>query len=242
MKKEKLVFKNSKKQKLAGILYSPYKLKDFPIAIFCHGYRSSKESNKAKYLSETLTKRGIGLFSFDFSGNGESEGKCEDTTVSQYIDDLKCAVDLMSKKTKNIAFIGSSLGGLVSLNAASKDKRVKTLALISPLSHFRGHLKRYLKRVIYLEKDNNYKVGFAFYVNAFRYMRFSKYKKINIPTLILHGNEDKTVKIKDSIKLNSHIKSSKLIIIKGADHWYSKKEHFNKVINKTTEYLVKNLK
>lgn len=242
MKKDKKCFTNSKKQKLAGILYSLENKKEFPIAIFCHGYRSSKESNKANALSKSLTKKGIGLFAFDFSGNGESEGKFEDTTVTQYIDDLKCAVDLVSKKTKNIAIIGSSQGGLVSLNEVLKDSRIKTLVLISPLSHFQDQIKKYLKSIVRLKKDDRYKVGIKYYSSALKYLGSSRYKKINIPTLIIHGDEDKSVKVKDSMKLNREIKDSKLIIIRGANHTYSNKTHFNKVINKATEYLVRNLR
>ena len=83
MEKTKIFFKNSIGQKLTGVLYKPENKKDFPIAIFCHGYKSTKESNKAKAISEKLTKKGIGIFAFDFSGNGESEGEFKKTTITQ---------------------------------------------------------------------------------------------------------------------------------------------------------------
>ena len=55
--------------------------------------------------------------------------------------------------------------------------------------------------------------------------------KINVPTLIIHGDEDKTVPIEptgnQSVKL---IKGAKLIIYEGAPHglWYTDKERLNK--------------
>jgi len=58
----------------------------------------------------------------------------------------------------------------------------------------------------------------------------------------MHGDNDEMINFKDSIKLNRYMQNSRLIIIKGADHRYTDKSHFNKVINKTTEYLVRNLR
>lgn len=251
MIKQKIFFKNSIGQKLAGVLYKPKNKKEYPIAIFCHGYKSSKWARPALALSETLPKKGIGFFAFDFSGNGESEGKFEDATVTQYIDDLKCAIDLISKKTRNITLIGASLGGLISLNAVSHDKRVKILILISPLSHFRGQIRKEFERRKKSKKDYIYttsgkkvkmKIKFSFYLDALKYLGNKRYNKISVQTLILHGDNDKIVNIKDSIRLNKIIKESKLIIIKGADHRYSKKKDFNKVINKTTEFIVRNIR
>jgi len=176
MKQQKIFFKNSKGQRLAEILYYP-KNNSFPVAIISHGYRSKKESKVALALGKSLPKKGIGLFAFDFSGNGESEGKFEKTTVTQYIDDLKSAIELISKKTNKIALIGPSLGGLISLNSASKDESVKTLILISPLSHFRGQIRKEIKRITKRIKSEEKKHGIGFYIDALKYLRYSKHKK-----------------------------------------------------------------
>jgi hypothetical protein len=252
MIKKKLVFKNSKSQKLVGILYSPDKLKKFPIAILCHGYRSTKNNSNALLFSKNITDEGIGFFAFDFSGRGESEGKFEDTTISQYIDDLNCCFDFISGIANKISFIGESLGGFVALNASINNSKVNSMVLLSPVSHFppkttgeysdidewkkNGHAFTVSKRA------GKLKINYSFYKDGLKYNNYSRYKKIKIPVLVFNGDKDSSVKIEDSIKLNKYLKNSKLIRLKGADHNYTTKKDYEKVAKKTADFLALNLK
>ncbi len=254
MKQEKIVFQNSNKQKLVGILYSSDPKEKSPIVIFCHGYRSTKESSKIEPLAKNLVSNKISLFAFDFSGSGESEGKFEDITITQYIDDLKCVIDYLSKFTNKIAVIGSSLGGIVTLQEAAKDKRVKIIILLSPVSSFpyKGtdefssvNLKKWKEEGYTFTQSNKFgklKINYSFYEDGIKYRDYSVYESIKIPTLIIHGDEDPTVSIKDSKKLVEYLKNSELIIIKGADHSYTKEKDFNKMIKDITNFVIKGLK
>lgn len=254
MKQEKIIFKNSEGQRLVGDLFFPEN-KILSIAIFVHGYTSDRKNSKAKRLSELLPNKGIGLFSIDLSGRGDSEGKFEDTTLTQYIDDIKCAVDTISKYTDNIALIGSSLGGIVSLQEASKDKRVKALVLLSPVSVFPHKSKRSefqpegLKK--WKEKGHAFtdsgrfgklKINYTYYEDGLKYGDYSIYRKINIPTLIIHGDADKSVPIEESKELIKYLKRSSFLTIKGADHGYTDKKDFEKMINETVKFLVEESK
>lgn len=253
MKQERITFKNSKGQKLVGILYSPGS-KNAPVAIFVHGYRSDKTNSKAKTLSYILPSKGISLFSIDLSGRGESEGKFEDTTITQYIDDLKCAIDGISKYTDKIAVIGSSLGGLVSLQESIKDKRVNALVLLSPISHFphksskdftQENVKKWKEKgYIYTHSDRfgEMKINYTYYEDGLRYGDYSVYNNIKIPVLIIHGTEDESVLIKDSEELIKHLKNAKLIPLRGADHRYTKEEDFNKVTQETSKFIEEELR
>ena len=247
MKQEKITLKNSKNQNLIGVLYKPENRERFPIAIFCHGYRSTKENIKVKPIAENLVRAGAGLFAFDFSGMGESEGKFEDTTISQYIDDLKCAIDRISLTTVKISVIGSSLGGLIALQEAAKDKRIKSLALISPVSHFPWGNKEEFSD-IGKWKDKGYaftnsrrfgklRINYSFYEDGLKYGDISKYKQIRIPVLIIHGTKDKAVPIKDSIAITKLIYNSKLIKIDGADHMYTKPKDFENMVNSAYKFI-----
>ena len=135
MKQQKLSFQNSYGQKIVGILYSPDKPGKICV-VYCHGYRSSKNSDRIKPLAERLAKEDVSLFAFDFSGRGESEGKFEFTTITKYVDDLSNAIKAMSKKFSDLCVAGASLGGYVALNSAIKEKNVKLLVLFSPVSQF----------------------------------------------------------------------------------------------------------
>jgi alpha/beta superfamily hydrolase len=93
----KIYFKNKKGNKLCGVLVSPDN-KNHPIVILCHGFHSTKDNNTNTRLKELLKDKSIATFRFDFFGHGESEGKFEDITVSQAVEDLLSAIDLLKKK------------------------------------------------------------------------------------------------------------------------------------------------
>jgi uncharacterized protein len=253
MNSEKLFFYNGRNQKLAGIFYLPNcKLK--AVVIFCHGYRSTKETSKVALLSTPLLKKGIGLFAFDFSGRGESEGKFEDTTITNYIDDLDSCISFISKYSSTIFVIGSSLGGLVSLRQAICDKRIKALALMAPVSIFPWRTEReYSKEGIAVWKKKGYtytyserlgkmKINYSFYEDISRFKDYSDYELIKIPCLIVHGNNDASVPISHSIKLSEYIKSSQLKIINNADHTFTLEKHSEILKNKIVSFFMELIK
>ena len=93
---EKLTIKNSSGEKLAGILY-PIK-NSGKLIIFCHGRLVNKDNPFYAELCGKLSESGFNVYSFDFSGNGESEGKFEECTISKDVEDIKSAVDFFKKK------------------------------------------------------------------------------------------------------------------------------------------------
>ena len=201
-----------------------------------------------------LIKNNISVFTFDFSGHGESEGKREDVTVSQAIDDLKCALDFIEKKdfiNKNkIGLLGSSFGGMTSIFVVSKDKRIKVLALKAPLIRHRFFLEKTWnieewknKGYIYREYRNvgKVKINYSFYEDGIKYNSLDVVKKIKVPTLIVVGDKDVTVfteKVKEFFDLLECEKE--LHLIKGAEHWFTdeeKKELFEYVNNWIIKWL-----
>jgi alpha-beta hydrolase superfamily lysophospholipase len=254
MKKEKIIFENSKGQKLVGVLYSPDS-KDYPIAIFVHEYTSDKNSSKAQKLGEVLPEKGIGLFAIDLSGRGESEGKFENTTLTQYIDDLKCAIDEISKRTNKIGEVGSSLGGLVALQETAKDKRIKLLVLLSPVSTFphTSRRKEFSPEGVKEWKEKGYtftesgrfgklKLNYFYYEDGLKYGDYSIFEKIDIPVLIIQGTADESIPLEETKELIKHLKNKKLILIKDADHRYTKQQDFDKVMEETKKFFVEKLK
>lgn len=249
---EKQIIKNNKNQNLVGVLYKPNK-KEFPVAIFCHGYRSDKNSSKVPALAKELVSKGIALFAFDFAGSGESDGKFEDTTLTQQTSDLKAVIDYFSNLNKEIAVIGSSLGGISALNQAAKNSKIKVLVLMSPVSSFPTRKTgEYSEEGVrqwkesgytytYSERKGKLKINYSFYKDGVQYSNYEIYKKIKIPTLIIHGTKDESINIKDSIKLNKTIKASKLIVLKDADHIYTRKGDFDRVMKEIADFIEEHL-
>ena len=123
---KKVVFQNLKGDKLAGIL-SETGNKEF-ILVMAHGFSSNKNTKNFVKLSQRLSDKNLASLRFDFWGHGESDGKFEEITISEAVDDIlqaiKCVKELGYKK---IGLLGSSFGGISSIMAASKTKDLSFL-------------------------------------------------------------------------------------------------------------------
>src|SRR3989338_6002658 len=130
-------FKNSKGDTLAAILSNPSGDTTKPIVIIVHGFASHKNRRSFIKLAERFDTLAISSFRFDIWGFGESEGRFEDITISEAVDDILQAIKfLKSKGYTNIGLIGSSFGGISSIMAASKTNDLFALALKSPVSDY----------------------------------------------------------------------------------------------------------
>src|SRR3989344_1860004 len=138
---KKVFFKNSKGDRLCGILSNPKESKEKPLFILCHGFATSKESYSIIKLEQVLNQNNISTFRFDFFGHGESEGNFEDITISEAVDDISNAIRLLKNLGySKIGIVGSSFGGMAALLVASKIDDLFVLALKSPVSDYLGKI------------------------------------------------------------------------------------------------------
>lgn len=250
--KEKIFFKNSKGKKLWGILSNPTSQREKPIIILCHGFSTSKDGRTYVRLEQILNEYGLSTFRFDFFGHGESEGKFDEITTSEAADDVQNAIKFLKESGyKKIGLVGSSFGGMASIIAASKTDDVYVLALKSPVSDYIGmSLARHNEQEIKNWKEKGYiditgvddekrKLNYSFYKDAERINGYDAAKKIKIPTLIVHGDRDETVPIEQSKRTASLIENCRLEIIEGGDHKYSRKEHFEKLLDLISKFIIK---
>ncbi len=240
---EKIFFKNSKGDRLCGILSDPDPEKKEFIMIMFHGNTSSKDSRKNLELERLFNTKGIASFRADFYAHGESEGRYDELTISECVDDILNAVRFIKKMGyKKIGLFGSSLGGIASIIAASRTDDLILLAVSCPVSDYaeiiaikfgKKGIEKWKKDglINYKEKDGRkYFLKYSFFLDAQKNIVHDVADKINIPVLIVHGDKDKTVPFEQSIKTASLIKNCKLEKIKGADHYFEKERDFNKMI------------
>ena len=251
---EKIYFNDSEGNKVCGILSNPTSNKENLIVVLCHGFSSSKDSKTYTTLSKILNEHNISSFRFDFFGHGESEGNFEDVTISKAVDDIINAVKFLRNKSyKKIGLFGSSFGGISSIIAASKLDGLIFLALKSPVSDYTEvKNKENTKKEIEEWKNKGYisylnshgaksRLNYSFFEDFKNNNGYEYAKKINVPTLIIHGDCDETVPIEQSRKTCRLMKKCRLEIIKGADHRYTKPEHFQKVIDLISEFIFENI-
>ncbi|MFQ5834453.1 MAG: alpha/beta hydrolase family protein [bacterium] len=250
---KKLFFENTKENKLCGILANPTSNKEKPVIILCHGFSTSKDSYTNIRLEKILNEKGISTFRFDFFAHGESEGEFEDITISEAVDDILNAIRFLKELGySKIGLVGSSFGGLASVIAASKTDDLFILALKSPVSGYLGKLVvEETKKEIETWKEKGFiyytsgdggelKVNYSFFEDAEKVNGYEAAKKIKIPTLIVHGDNDESVPIEQSKKIVDLIENSKLEIIESADHRYSKPEDFEKMLDLISKFIMEN--
>jgi putative redox protein len=121
MQFKNLEFKNNDGQTLSARLDFPVDGKPVAYALFAHCFTCSKNIKAIAHISRALTREGLAVLRFDFTGLGESEGDFADTNFSSNVDDLILAADfLKSNYQAPQILIGHSFGGAAVLQAASR--------------------------------------------------------------------------------------------------------------------------
>ncbi|MEE8062359.1 MAG: alpha/beta fold hydrolase, partial [Gemmatimonadales bacterium] len=115
-------------------------------ALFAHCFTCSKDLKAVRRISRSLVEEGIAVFSFDFTGLGESEGAFADTNFSSNIEDLEAAARFMESEIGAPALlVGHSLGGAAVLAVAHRLESVRAVATIGAPSD-PAHLVTTLER------------------------------------------------------------------------------------------------
>jgi putative redox protein len=139
MQFKNLEFKNKDGQTLSARLDLPVDGKPMAYALFAHCFTCSKNIKAIAHISRALTREGLAVLRFDFTGLGESEDDFADTNFSSNVDDLIVAADfLKSNYRAPEILIGHSFGGAAVLQAAGRipsSTAVATIAAPSSPQH-----------------------------------------------------------------------------------------------------------
>jgi putative redox protein len=232
----RLRFRGGQGQSLVARLDLPSQGEPVAYALVAHCFTCSKDLKPLVNISRALAGRGIGVFRFDFTGLGESEGDFTDTNFSTTVEDLLAAVDHMrSRMAAPKLLIGHSWGGTAVIRAAtevSEAAGVVTIAAPYDPSH--------VANVFADTHDEIRQSGAAQVKIAGRTFTISRQfledlegaslrqslSALNRPLLILHSPQDRVVNIDNAgliFKAARHPKS--FIALDGADHLLLGPEH-----------------
>lgn len=169
--------------------------------IYLHGFASSPESTKARYLRDRFAQMQIPLVIPDLN-----QGDFSHLTISRQ---LRQVAALLPPPPIPITIIGSSLGGLTATWLGQKYLQVQQLVLLAPafefLSHWLPHLAavqlqqwqqdKYLQVYHYGEK-RLLPLHYDFVLDAAQYRETELSRPL--PTLIFHGRQDEVIPIRAS--------------------------------------------
>src|SRR5690554_788747 len=197
----------------------------------------------------------------DLESFAENNFSHELDDLDRIINSITSGNENIEQKISKISLIGHSRGGGTALIKAEEDKRINNVITWASVCDFKPRFQENTpefenwktKGVTYVENSrtkqdlpHNFQFYEDFKANEDRLTIKRAVKNLNIPLLILHGEEDPTVSVKEAQAIHSWNKDSILKIIPGADHAFGAKHPWeietlpndlDKVVRETIDFL-----
>ncbi|KAB2336028.1 alpha/beta hydrolase [Cytobacillus depressus] len=206
------------------------------------------KNNSLKMLAEDLAEQGVASIRYDKRGIGQNARlmeKEEDIRFNDYINDAAAWVKLAKgdQRFSSVGIIGHSEGSLIGMSAAndaSADAFISIAGAGRPidqvlLEQLDGQLSANLlqesKDVLEKLKQGEQVKGVSadlqslfrpsvqpYMISWLQYNPQEQLQKLNCPVLIVNGNRDIQVPVKDAEALHNAKKDSQLLIVEGMNH------------------------
>ena len=194
------------------------------LVVIGHGVTANKDRAWAVQLAEELERAGISSLRFSFAGNGESEGRFEDSTVSKEFEDLGAVLDAF--EGRRLSYVGHSMGAAVGVLRAAADPRIRRLVSLGGMVAVNEFAQRKFGD---LEPGRDFMWDKPECPLSRAYMEDMKRldtvaprtAEVAVPWLLVHGTADEVVSIRDSRLAAERGASTELIELEGADHVFS---------------------
>lgn len=224
-----------------------------PLVLFVHGFKGFKDWGAHNLVARHFAQNGYRYAKFNFTYSGVTPEQPNDVsdleafasnTFSKELFDLDIVIDFLTSNFTSdgkISLIGHSRGGGISIVTASINPKVYAVITWSAVSKFNGIWKKE-------QEDEWRKTGKTYVTNARtkeqmplnitlledlennqeRLDIVASAKQINIPWLIIHGDDDVNVPFEEAELLANAQPNSRLVKIEGANHVYGASHPYEK--------------
>lgn len=256
IQKHELSIEGFNKRPITMDISIPVSKTALPLIIFCHGFKGFKDWGHFNWVADSAAQQGLAFLKFNFSHNGinpdnltelsdleafaENNYSIELFDLGKVIDYAVENASVFNINPKDIYLVGHSRGGGIALLKAAEDKKVKKLALWASLSEFDSFfrpatIEEWQKNgVVYAE---NKRTGQQLPLNKQFYDDYLKNKSmldvrksakmLEIPLLIIHGDQDESVNISHAEFLYNLVQHSIYIKVEGGNHTFGAKHPFD---------------
>jgi pimeloyl-ACP methyl ester carboxylesterase len=209
------------------------------------GFRSDMAGSKATAVDSYAAAKGLAATRFDYSGHGQSSGRFEDGTVSQWIEEART---VFATTEGPQVVIGSSMGGWIALvlaEAIRESGRIAGLVLIAPATDMTRALmwntwsktaqKTLMATGVYLRpseySDAPYPITRALIEDGDKHLFGERLIEVGCPLHVLQGMEDKDVPWRHTQRLIAQLASDDVVLtlIKDGDHRLSRPEDIERI-------------
>lgn len=195
------------------------------LVVLGHGVTGNKDRPLLVELANLLAQTGIHALRFSFSGNGNSEGRFADSTVSKEVEDLGSVLDALPGW--RVGYAGHSMGAAVGVLRASNDSRIKFLISLAGMAHTAAFAQREFSGVTpgagCMWDKPECPLSQAYLGDMARVNSVTNAaRQIRVPWLFVHGLADDVVPPQDSRDLFAVATEPKrLVELHEADHVFS---------------------
>lgn len=213
---------------------------DSPTVIFMPGFFSNMEGTKATFLEKLCRQRGQAYVRFDYRGHGQSDGKFEDGTFTEWLNDTLLVLDELADAP--VVAVGSSMGGWIALLAALKrPENIRGLVGIASSPDFTKDI--WHRRMSSEQRELMNKQGYIAQPSEYQEEPLIITKKLlasgndhlllhkssidlDICVTLIHGKKDADVPWQKSEKLHRLIgeNKSELILVPDGEHRLSREQ------------------
>lgn len=254
---EKLFIKNRNGQKISVLV----ELSEVPkgLAFVMHGLSGCKEREPIQTIAEAFKEKGFCVVRFDTTNTfGESDGKYEDATTTNYYEDLEDVINWGKSQQwfkQPFTLAGHSLGGLcTALYAENRPDEVSGLAPISTVVSGKLSTETPKHKKVAEEWERTgwrtevgytgivKKLKWAHMGDRLKYDLFPKAGKLTMPVLLIVGDQDDSTPPEHQQMLYQALPGEKEIhIIMGASHTFRDPQHLQQIREIFKAWIEKNL-
>lgn len=220
------------------------------LIIMSHGFPGHKSYHDDVYGSVEflLSDRGYHTIRYDYRGCGESDGREENFTIGSACEDFQTILYwAKTKGYKRFLYIGEGLGGALSIMNIDLD--VIALVLFWPvldLDSYRknalniSHIKDEELKNGYVEQ-NKKRIGVSFIKELKKIDITYAIQDVRMPTLIMHGVQDKDIPIEQLDLARSQMNSKRIEItsFQDGEHGLSGANHRKSMMFQLQQFVEK---
>ena len=245
---KQIEFENHVGEILAGTLHHP-EGRPVGTVISGHCFTCSRHTGVLRRICRHLAEAGFLALRFDFSGNGQSHGRFEQSTWTKQIAEMASAVAWMQKQGSDwIGLAGHSLGAAIALLTAQRQAAVSAVCRIAgrvsagrPMYFLTPLQQKELiaaGQVAFTSRGRQLSLNRDFFEDAGRHDLTEATRSLRLPMLVVHGDRDEIIPVSEAhLSKAANPERVELEIISGADHMLASPEHQQQAARAVTDWF-----